>query len=410
MDNGKRRQRSILAGMRVLDLSRVVAGPLAGQILGDLGADVIKVERPGIGDDTRRYGPVFATDVATGQPADSAYYLAFNRNKRAITVDFAKAEGRDILKQLAAKCDILIENYRTGDLAEHGLDYESLRATCPRLIYCSVTGYGQTGPYAQRPGMDAVFQAESGFMHILGATDSQGAVQPHLSSIVAVDLITGNNAALAIMAALLHRERTGEGQFIDIALMDSAIAFASYGAQQFLISGEQPVLKVPLGPLEVLQCADGPMLLLGTRDPQFIKVCQLLDRPDIPEDPRFKTGATRHIHRSELLEILAPLFKPRKRQDLLDALAAKGVMAGALNSVPEALVDAQAQHRNMAVAMPSDRHPDLRVVGSPFKFGATPAIYDRAPPALGEHTDEVLRELLEYDDKAIQRLRQGKVI
>ncbi len=410
MDNAKLRQRSILAGMRVLDLSRVVAGPLAGQILGDLGADVIKVERPGIGDDTRRYGPVFATDAATGQPADSAYYLAFNRNKRAITVDFTKPEGRDILKHLAAKSDILIENYKTGDLAEHGLDYQSLRASCPGLIYCSVTGYGQAGPYAHRPGMDAVFQAESGFMHILGAPNASGDVQPHLSSIVAVDLVTGNNVALAIMAALLHRERTGEGQYIDIALMDCAIAFASYGAQQYLISGEQPVLKVPLGPLEVLQCADGPMLLLGTRDPQFIKVCQLLGRPDIPEDPRFKTGAVRHIHRSELLEILAPLFKPWKRQDLLDALAAKGVMAGALNSVPEAFADPQAQFRNMAVAMPSDRHPDLRVVASPLKFGATPPVYDRVPPALGQHTDEVLREMLDYDDSTIHALRQGKVI
>lgn len=403
-------RRAALDGIRVLDLSRVVAGPLASQLLGDLGADVIKVERPGAGDDTRRYGPVFAADAATGVPGDSAYYLAFNRNKRGITVDFAQPEGAEIVRQLARRCDVLVENYKVGDLARHGLDYASLREDAPGLVYCSLTGYGQDGPYAARGGFDAVFQAQSGFMHAVGIPDGEGGSAPHRAPIAAVDLVTGNNAALAIVAALLHRERTGRGQYIDIALLDCAVAFSSYAAQQHLISGEAPVLGVPLGPQEVLECADGPVLLLGTRDPQFIAICSVLECPALAQDARFRTGASRHAHRAALRDILEPLVRPWTRQALLDRLGDAGVIAGAVNTIPEVFDDAQVRSRGMAVAAPTARNPELRLVGSPLKLSETPGTIRRAPPGFGEHTEEVLRDLLGYDDRRIQGLRTSKVI
>jgi crotonobetainyl-CoA:carnitine CoA-transferase CaiB-like acyl-CoA transferase len=403
-------RQAVLDGVRVLDLSRVVAAPLASQLLGDLGADVIKVERPGVGDDSRAYGPVFAPDRTTGARGASAYYLAFNRNKRGITVDFATPEGAEIVRQLARRCDVVVENYKVGDLARHGLDYATLAQESPGIVYCSVTGYGQDGPYAARGGFDAVFQAQSGFMHAVGIPDGEGASTPHRAPIAAVDLVTGTNAALAIVAALLHRERTGRGQSIDIALLDCAVAFTSYAAQQHLVSGEAPVLGVALGPQEVLECADGPILLLGTRDPQFVRICAVLECPGLAEDARFRTGAQRHAHRSALRGILVPLVRPWQRQALLERLGDAGVIAGAVHSIPEVFADAQVRARGMAVAMPTARDPDLRLVGSPLRLADTPGTVRRAPPGLGEHTDDILRELLGYDHGRIQALRASNVI
>lgn len=401
---------SALDGIRVLDLSRVVAAPLASQLLGDMGADVIKVERPGVGDDSRRYGPVFAPDHTTGESGDSAYYLAFNRNKRGITVDFSRPEGAEIVRQLALQADVLIENYKVGDLARHGLDYASLSREAPGLVYCSVTGYGQHGPYAARGGFDAVFQAQSGFMHAVGSPDGAGGSVPHRAPIAAVDLVTGSQAALAIVAALLHRERTGRGQFIDIALLDCALAFSSYAAQQHLITGQSPVLGVALGPQEVLECADGPVLLLGTRDPQFSRICAVLGCAHLAEDARFRTGELRHANRAALREILVSLAKPWKRKVLLDRLGGAGVIAGAVNTIAEAFADAHVQARGMAVAVPTARFPDLKLVGSPLNLSETPPAIRRAPPGLGEHTEEVLRELLGYDGSRIQALRELEIV
>ena len=406
MTDGKK----ILQGMRVLDLTRMVAAPLATQILGDLGADIIKIERPGAGDDIRRYGPVYADDVITGKPGDSSYYIAFNRNKRSVTVDFTKPAGRDILKRIAAISDVLVENYKVGDLAEHGLDYASLKKINPGLIYCSVTGYGQTGPYAPRPGLDAVFQAQSGFAHVIGYPDASGVAVPQVTGIVAVDLLTGQNAAIAVLGALLHRERTGEGQAIDIALLDSAIAYTSYGAQQYLVSGREPVMRAPVGPLEIVECSDGPVLLLGTRDPPFIEMSRILGRPELAQDPRFDTAAKRHENKVALRAILMELARPWKRQELLDQLGAAGVMAGALNSVSQVFSDPQVVARGMAQPLPDRRYPGLKVVASPLRFSETPPVYERPAPGLGEHTGEVLRELLDYDDAGIAELRKQGVI
>lgn len=401
--------RAALDGMRVLDLSRVVAGPLASQLLGDLGADVIKVERPGASDDSRHYGPVFAPGPGTGERGDSAYYLAFNRNKRGITVDFAQPEGAEIVRQLARQADVLIENYKVGDLARHGLDYASLREASPGLVYCSITGYGQHGPYAARAGFDAVFQAQSGFMHAVGILDGEGGSVPHRAPIAAVDLITGNNAALAIVTALLHRARTGRGQYIDIALLDCAVAFTSYAAQQHLISGGSPVLGVALGPQEVLDCADGAILLLGTRDPQFARICAVLGCPELAQDARFASGAQRHANRAALREILVPLVGRCQRKALLDQLGDAGVIAGAVHTIPEVFADEQVRARGMAVAVDA-RIPDLHLVASPLRLSETPGAIRRAPPGVGEHTDEVLRDLLGYDEHRIQALRAAQVI
>ena len=400
----------VLGGMRVLDMTRMVAAPVASQILGDLGADIIKVERPGAGDDIRRYGPVYATDATTGKPGDSSYYTAFNRNKRSVTIDVQKPEGRDLLRRIALQSDVLIENYKVGDLARHGLDYASLKKDNPGLIYCSVTGYGQTGPYAPRPGLDAVFQVQSGFSQIVSFPDENGVAKPQVTGVVAVDILTGSNATIAILAALLHRERTGEGQSIDIALLDSAIAFTSYGAQQYLVSGKEPVMRAPVGPLEIVDCADGAVLLLGTKDPHFVQMARILGRPELSSDPRFDTAARRHIHRKELRAILVELVKPWKRKALMDELGAAGVMAGSLNTVSQVFDDPQVQARGMAQPLPSPRYPDQKVVASPMRFSATPVRYELPPPGLGEHTDEVLHEVLGLDAAALKALRDKGVL
>jgi crotonobetainyl-CoA:carnitine CoA-transferase CaiB-like acyl-CoA transferase len=304
---------------------------------------------------------------------------------------------------------VLIENYKVGDLAKHGLDYASLKQDHPGLIYCSVTGYGQDGPYAPRPGLDAVFQAQSGFAQIVGFPDEHGKAQPQVTGVVAVDIMTGQNAAMAILAALLHRERTGEGQAIDIALLDSAIAFTSYGAQQYLVSGKEPVMRAPVGPLEIVECADGPVLLLGTKDPHFVQMCRILGQPELAQDPRFSTAAERHVNRKALREILLELVRPWKRQALMDTLGEAGVMAGSLNTVAEVFNDPQVRARGIAQPLPTPKYPDLKIVASPLRFSATPVCYDRPPPGIGEHTEEVLREVLQLDADSIGSLRTSGV-
>jgi len=407
-------QAQILQGIRVLDLSRIVAAPMATQILGDMGAEVIKVERPGLGDDARRYGPVFAVDQESGAPGDSAFFLACNRNKQSITIDISKPDGQELVRQLVTRCDVLVENYKVGDLAGYGLDYESLKAINPGLIYCSVTGYGQTGPYAPRPGLDIIFQAQSGLMSVTGKPDGEAGAGPQQVGLVAIDLLTGHNAAIAILAALLHRERTGEGQAIDLALFDSAVAFMSHAAQQFLLSGIAPqrhqTMGVPLGPAEVLECADGPVHILGSRDASFAAICRVLGRIDLIDDARFKTGADRFRNRLVLRETLATLVRPWKRQALLDALGAAGATAGAVNSVADVFDDPQVKARGMALSVPSSRYGDLPVVGSPFRFSATPVRYERAPPQLGEHTSSILSDMLGLGESQIDALRRQGVI
>jgi len=408
--NGSR----ILDGIRVLELGRIVAAPTAGQILADLGADVVKVERPGAGDDGRRYGPVFARDEKTGKPGDSAYYLACNRNKRSITVDLSKPEGQQLIRSLVKHSDVVIENYKVGDLAAFGLDYESLKALKAGLIYCSLTGYGQTGPYADRPGLDTIFQAQSGLMSVTGLPDGVPGAGPMQVGIVAIDVITGYNAAMAVLAALLHRERTGVGQSLDIALFDSAVALMSHAAQQYLVSGESPkrhpTMGVPMGPAEVFQCADGPALILGTRDAAFEGLCRVLGVPELSQDPRFRTSGERFRRKEELRDILAPLVKRWRRQELLDALGRANVSAGPVNDMADVFADPQVRARGMAQPLADERYPDLKVVGSPLRFGKTPVRYERAPPALGENTDAVLAEILGLGGDEISALRSRNVI
>jgi len=367
---------SPLDGIRVLDLGRVVAAPYAAQLLGDLGADVVKVERPKVGDDVRAY-------------ANQGHFLAWNRNKRSITIDLSHADGQALVKRLAEKADVLIENYIPGTMKRFGLDYESLSAANPKLIYCSVSGYGQEGPFAQRGGMDHIFQARGGLMSVLSP-------EPVRTGIVITDCVTGRDAASAILAALFERTRTGMGQHIDIALIDSVMALFSHAAQDYLASGQIPSAdasaQAKVGWAGFLDCVDGKVLVLASRNPWFEGLCRVLGVPDAPKDPRYAQPQARFKHRAELEELLLPLAKRWNKAVLAEALADAGVLAGAVNNAKEAFDDPAVQARGIAVTLPREDNPDLQVIKSPLGLSRTPPCYRRPPPRLGEHTHEILRE------------------
>jgi crotonobetainyl-CoA:carnitine CoA-transferase CaiB-like acyl-CoA transferase len=402
------------AGLRVLHLSRVVAAPTAAQMLGDFGAEVIKVERPGRGDEIRHYGPVYVQG-ADGAKGDSAFHTAVNRNKRSLTLDLAHPRGQEIAKRLAAKSDVLIENYKAGTLQRYGLDYASLQPLNPRLIYCSLTGYGQDGPYAARPGFDAVFQAQGGLMSVTGMPDGAPGAGPTKVGLNIMDSITGYNATIAILTALYERMASGEGQFIDVALLDCAIATNAVTAAQHLIDPSYVPFRRHVwsgagGPQEILDCADGQVLIIGGNDAMFAALCEVMGLAELAKDARFLTPHLRSTNSAVLFDLLAAQAKAWRRADLLQALADADVPAGAINDMRAVFEDPQVKHRGMAVKMQHPLGREIDILANPLKLSRTPPEYRLPPPLLGQHSDEILRDLAGLNDAEIAALRADRVV
>ena len=394
-----------LAGVRVLDLSRVLAGPWCTQTLADLGADVVKIERPmrngSGGDDTRGWGPPFLRDSAGHDTAEAAYYLGTNRNKRSVTVDISRREGQDLIRRLAERSDVFVENFKVGDMARYGLDSERLLALNPRLVYCSITGFGQTGPYRDRAGYDYAVQGMGGLMSVTGpsrqeiADDAPGG-GPQKVGVAVADLFTGMYATTAILAALRHRDATGQGQAIDMALLDTQVAMLANLGANYLVTGVAPQragnAHQNIVPYQVFEAADGHMILAVGNDGQFAKFCEVAGRPELATDPRFARNADRVRHRAVLVPMLAELMRQRPKAQWLGALEAAKVPCGPINDLAEVFADPQVQARGMTVELPHPLAERVKLVASPMKLSATPVQYRRPPPLLGEHTDEVLLE------------------
>jgi crotonobetainyl-CoA:carnitine CoA-transferase CaiB-like acyl-CoA transferase len=403
-----------LAQLRVLDLTRVLAGPWCTQLLADLGADVIKVERPGAGDDTRAWGPPYLKDAAGGDTSEAAYYLAANRGKRSVTVDIAKPDGQQLLRRLAAAADIVVENYKVGQLAKYGLDYARLSAVNPRLIYCSITGFGQHGPYKDRAGYDFIIQAMGGFMSITGERDDLPGGGPQKAGVAVSDLMTGMYATVAILAAVAQRQRSGQGQYIDMALFDSMIAMLANMNMNYLTTGKAPGragnAHQNIVPYQVFAAADGQVVIAVGNDSQYARFCEIAGRPDLAADPRFVKNADRVRNRTVLVALLEPIVRARPVAFWTDRLEAAGVPCGPINSIAQALADPQAVARGIRIERPHPLAGKVPLIGNPIRMSASGTESPRPPPLLGEHTDEVLRELLGLEAAQIAALRAGGVV
>ncbi|PAK16412.1 CoA transferase [Burkholderia ubonensis] len=403
-----------LSHIRVLDLTRVLAGPWCAQTLADFGADVIKVERPGAGDDTRHWGPPYLKDANGADTAEAAYYLAANRNKRSVTVDIATPEGQQIVRELAAQSDVVLENYKVGQLKKYGLDYASLRAVKPDLVYCSVTGFGQTGPYAHRAGYDFIIQGIGGFMSITGERDGEPGGGPQKAGVAISDLATGLYSTIAVLAALAHRDRTGEGQYIDMALLDVQVALLANMNTNFLASGQPPVrwgnAHPNIVPYQTFQTRDGWIIVAVGNDGQFRKFVEAGGRPELADDERFATNPARVRHRDTLVPILADMVRTLDKNAWIAALEAAGVPCGPINDLEEVFDDEQVVARGMKVELPHPCGANVKLVRNPIRMSATPPDARSAPPLLGAHTDAVLRELLGYDDERIAALKAKQAI
>lgn len=389
-----------LDGIKVLDLSRVLAGPWCTQILADLGADVVKIERPGVGDDTRTWGPPFLKDEHGRDTDQATYFTSCNRNKRSVTIDMATPEGQDLLKKMAAQADIVVENFKTGGLRQYGLDYESLRAINPRLVYCSVTGFGHDGPHASRAGYDLMIQATSGMMSITGRPDGEPGGGPLRVGVALTDLFTGVYAATAILAAIEVRHRTGEGQHIDMALLDVGMAILANQASAFLNTGVAPQRQgnshPSLAPYQDFHTKDGAMLLAIGNNGQFTRFCEAAGQAEWAGDPRFATNTLRVRHREVLIPMMEAVTRTRTTAEWIALLEDKAVPCGPINNIAQAFEDAQVKARGLAVTLPRDAGDGISQiagVASPLRLQGTPPVLRRAPPALGQHTDEVLAEL-----------------
>ena len=407
-----------LAGVRVLDLSRVLAGPWCTQTLADLGADVIKVERPAGdghpgGDDTRGWGPPFLKDRDGTDTAEAAYYLGCNGNKRSITVDLAHAEGQALIRRLVAQCDVLVENFKVGDMARYGLDATTLLAAQPRLVYCSITGFGQTGPYRDRAGYDYAVQGMGGLMSVTGERDDRPGGGPQKVGVAVADLFTGLYATIAIQAALRHRDTSGQGQHIDMALLDTQVAMLANLGANYLVTGVAPQragnAHQNIVPYQVFEASDGHVILAVGNDAQFVRFCEVAGRPELARDERFVRNADRVRHREALVPMLAELMLARSKQQWLDELDAAKVPCGAINNLAEVFADPQVRAREMALPVAHPLSDALRLVASPMKLSATPVQVRRAPPLLGQHTDEVLAEF-GLDAAERERLRARGVV
>ncbi len=388
-----------LAGLRVLDLSRILAAPFATQYLGDLGADIIKVERPGRGDDTRAWGPPYVVGEDGALTGESAYFLAANRNKRSIAIDMATPEGAETIRKLAAKCDVLVENFKVGGLAKYGLDYESIRAVNPAIIYLSITGFGQTGPNAHRPGYDLLAQGAGGIMSLTGEPEGE----PMKVGVGISDIMCGMYGVSAMMAALWHRERTGEGQHIDVALLDTQVSWLANEGVNYLLSGEAPQRRgnqhPNIVPYQVFECADGHAIVAVGNDTQFARFVDMIGLPELAEDVRFTTNSDRLEHRDILIPLIAARLKQMRKADLVRGMERVGVPGGEINTIPEVFASEQVAARDMKITMdyPKSAAGQVDLIGNPVKFSATPVSYRHPPPRCGEHTDEILKEILQEE-------------
>ncbi|HEX7682933.1 MAG TPA: CaiB/BaiF CoA-transferase family protein [Trinickia sp.] len=403
-----------LSHIRVLDLTRVLAGPWCAQTLADLGADVIKIERPVAGDDTRHWGPPYLKTPDGADTREAAYYLCANRNKRSVTVDIATPEGQQIVRELARTSDVVLENYKVGQLAKYGLDYASLKAVKPDIVYCSVTGFGQTGPFAERAGYDFIVQGMGGFMSITGERDDLPGGGPQKAGVAIADLMTGMYATVAVLAALAHRDRTGEGQAIDMALLDVQVAMLANMGSNYLASGKAPQrwgnAHQNIVPYQAFQTCDGWIVVAVGNDGQFRKFVEAGARPELADDIRFATNPERVRHRDVLVPIVADMVKTRGKREWIAALEAAGVPCGPINDVGEVFGNEQVHARGMRVDVPHPSGATASLVRNPIRMSATPPEVRSAPPTLGEHTDAVLRELLGYDEARIAALRAKSVI
>jgi crotonobetainyl-CoA:carnitine CoA-transferase CaiB-like acyl-CoA transferase len=403
-----------LSHLRVLDLSRVLAGPWASQVLADLGAEVIKVERPGEGDESRGWGPPWLRDRDGAETAESAYFASANRGKRSISVDLGRLEGREIVRRLAERSDVLLENFKVGALARHGLGYEDLAPRNPGLVYCSITGFGQTGPYRSRPGYDFMIQAMGGLMSVTGEPDGVPGGGPMKVGVAITDLLTGMYAATAVLAALAHRDRTGAGQRIDLALLDVQVAMLANQAESYLVSGRPPGrlgnAHPSIVPYQAFATSDGHLVLAVGNDGQFARLCEEAGRPELAADARFATNAARVRNRAELLAALRPILSARSTAEWIAALEPAGVPCGPINDLAQVFADPQVVHRGVRVEAPHPVAGAVPMVASPIRLSATPIAHDVAPPTLGQHTREVLVEVLGMTDAEVVALREQGVI
>ena len=413
MNEAKPASTGTLSHLRVLDLSRVLAGPWASQLLADLGADVIKVERPGTGDDTRSWGPPFLHDADGHETDESAYFLSTNRNKRSVTVDLTRPEGQAIIRELAAQSDVVIENFKHNGLVPYGLDYASLREIKPDIVYCSITGFGQTGPYADRAGYDFLIQAMGGLMSVTGRADHEAGAGPMKVGVALTDVLTGLYASNAILAALAHRDRTGVGQHIDLALFDVQVATLVNQASNYLVGGQAPVRlgnsHPNIVPYQDFPTIDGDMIIAVGNDAQFRRLCAVVGQSTWADDPRFATNRDRVRHRDVLVALLSDVTRSRTTQHWVAAFEAVGVPCGPVNDLAAVFADPQAIARGLRVDLP---HPAGAAPGvaSPIRLSESPVQYRRAPPTLGQHTGEVLQDVLGYDAARIAALAQDKVL
>jgi crotonobetainyl-CoA:carnitine CoA-transferase CaiB-like acyl-CoA transferase len=403
-----------LSHLTVLDLSRVLAGPWCTQLLADLGATVIKIERPGGGDDTRAWGPPYLKDAAGRDTGEAAYYLACNRGKLSVAVDFTQPGGQAIVRDLARQADVVVENFKVGGLAKYGLDYPGLAAVNPRLVYGSITGFGQSGPNADRAGYDFIIQGMSGFMSVTGERDDQPGGGPQKGGVAITDLMTGMYATVAILAALAHRDRTGQGQFVDLCLFDSAVAMMSVMNMNYLVSGQPPQragnAHQNIVPYEAFACADGHLILAVGNDSQFAKFCTVAGKAQWAADPRFARNVDRVKNRETLVPLVAAVLSTRTQRAWLAALEAVGVPCGPINTLDQVFADPQVAARAMRLDLPHPLAGTVPQVGNPLKFSATPVAYDRPPPLLGEHTAAVLRERLDMSNAVLESLAARGVI
>ncbi len=403
-----------LSGYRVLDLSRVLAGPWCGQVLADLGAEVIKIERPGVGDDTRGWGPPYMKAADGSDSSEAAYYQSTNRNKLSVARNLATEEGQALVRALACECDVLIENYKAGSLAKYGLDYESLSKVNPRLVYCSITGFGQTGPRAEEPGYDFIIQGMGGLMSITGEKDGVPGAGPQKVGVAVSDVMTGLYSVVAIQAALLAREKTGRGQHCGRALLDVQVAMLGNQSQNYLATGRSPGRQgnahVNIVPYQVFSAKDMDFIIACGNDSQFVSLCDAIGLPELPKDPRFTRNADRVRNRDIIVGKLAEHFQGDTADNWVKRIHAMKVPVGVINDIGRALDEPQVVARDMLVEIPHAQNPAFRMVGSPLKLSETPVEYQRPAPMLGEHTDEVLKRRLGIDDARLAQLKAEGVI
>lgn len=403
-----------LSHIRVLDLSRVLAGPWCGQILGDLGAEVIKVERPGTGDDTRHWGPPYIKDAEGNDSREAAYFQSANRNKQSLTLDFTQPEGQRLVRELVAQCDVLLENFKVGGLAAYGLDYESLKAINPRLIYCSITGFGQTGPYAKRAGYDFMIQGLGGLMSLTGRPEGEEGAGPVKVGVALTDILTGLYATVGVLAALNQREQSGVGQHIDVALLDVQVACLANQAMNYLATGVSPRrlgnAHPNIVPYQDFPSADGNFILAVGNDGQFRKFCEVAGIANLADDPRYATNKARVANRAELIPLLRQATVFKTTAQWIELLEKAGVPCGPINDLQQVFADPQVKARGLRLDLPNALGSRTPQVASPLRLSATPVAYRSAPPLLGQHTDSLLQRLLGMSETQIAELREAGVL